>query len=57
MVEMATTTNGHTNGDTNGHADTDKTDFTLKQAYAENLRPLRVVVIGAGYSGIGAAIR
>ena len=31
--------------------------FTLKDATVENLRPLRVIVIGAGYSGILAAIR
>ncbi|KAL2266617.1 hypothetical protein VTJ83DRAFT_5969 [Remersonia thermophila] len=31
--------------------------FTLKDAPVENLRPLRVVVIGAGFSGILAAIR
>lgn len=32
-------------------------DFTLKDANVENLRPLKVRVIGAGYSGIVAAIR
>ncbi|KAK0632553.1 hypothetical protein B0T14DRAFT_560233 [Immersiella caudata] len=31
--------------------------FTLKQEPVENLRPLRVVVVGAGFSGIAAAIR
>jgi hypothetical protein len=31
--------------------------FTLKDAPIENLRPLRVVVIGAGFSGTLAAIR
>jgi NADPH-dependent 2,4-dienoyl-CoA reductase/sulfur reductase-like enzyme len=31
--------------------------FTLKDAPIENLRPVRVVVIGAGFSGILAAIR
>jgi NADH dehydrogenase FAD-containing subunit len=31
--------------------------FTLKDAPIENQRPLKVVVIGAGYSGILAAIR
>lgn len=31
--------------------------FTLKPEPVENLRPLRVVVIGAGFSGIAAAIR
>jgi len=37
------------------HAETVK--FTLKPEPVENLRPLRVVVIGAGFSGIVAAIR
>ena len=31
--------------------------FTLKEEPVENLRPLRVVVVGAGFSGIVAAIR
>lgn len=31
--------------------------FTIKDATVENLRPLKVIVIGAGYSGILAAIR
>lgn len=31
--------------------------FTLKEAPVENLRPLKVRVIGAGFSGILAAIR
>lgn len=54
---MATTkTDGHTNGHDPAKTRTDF-DFTLKDTYVENLRPLRVVVIGAGYSGIGAAIR
>ncbi|EGO53467.1 hypothetical protein NEUTE1DRAFT_92775 [Neurospora tetrasperma FGSC 2508] len=48
---MATTTNGHMDG---GDL---KIKVTLKDTVVENLRPLRVVVIGAGYSGIGAAIR
>lgn len=52
---MTTTT--HMNGNMNGH-DKTKPGFTLKRdTPVENLRPLRVVVIGAGYSGIGAAIR
>ncbi|KAK3495630.1 hypothetical protein B0T13DRAFT_489304 [Neurospora crassa] len=41
---MATTTNGHMDG-----SDL-KTKFTLRDTVVENLRPLRVVVIGAGYS-------
>lgn len=44
-------TNGHLNG--NGAAG----KFTLKPEPVENLRPLRVVVVGAGFSGIAAAIR
>lgn len=43
-----------TNG-VNGHSDGPK--FALKDVPVENLRPLRVVVIGAGFSGICAAIR
>ena len=31
--------------------------FTIKDVPVENLRPLRVVVVGAGFSGILAAIR
>lgn len=31
--------------------------FTIKDEPIENLRPLRVVAIGAGFSGILAAIR
>lgn len=40
------------NGQTNGAS-----GFTLKDATVENLRPLRVVIVGAGFSGICAAIR
>lgn len=43
-----------TNG-VNGHKPSVK--FTLKDVPVENLRPLRVVVVGAGFSGICAAIR
>ncbi|KAL2199534.1 hypothetical protein P885DRAFT_30388 [Corynascus similis CBS 632.67] len=32
-------------------------EFTVKDTPVENLRPLRVVVVGAGFSGILAAIR
>ena len=42
------------NGETNGVL---REAFTLKQEPVENLRPLRVVVVGAGFSGILAAIR
>lgn len=31
--------------------------FTVKDATVENFRPLRVVVVGAGYSGIYLGIR
>ncbi|KAK0730810.1 hypothetical protein B0H67DRAFT_474490 [Lasiosphaeris hirsuta] len=41
-----------TNG-INGHAK----EFTIKDEPVENIRPLKVVVIGAGFSGIVAAIR
>jgi ribulose 1,5-bisphosphate synthetase/thiazole synthase len=44
------TVNGHING-------TLKSGFTVKDVPVENLRPLRVVVVGAGFSGILAAIR
>lgn len=40
--------NGHANGESN---------FKIKDATIENLRPLRVVMVGAGFSGICAAIR
>lgn len=40
---------------TNGHAR--GTGLTLKDVPVENLRPIRVVVVGAGFSGILAAIR
>jgi hypothetical protein len=44
------TVNGHSNGILKG-------GFTVKDVPVENLRPLRVVVVGAGFSGILAAIR
>ena len=37
--------------------DTTSGGYTLKEEPLENLRPLKVRVIGAGYSGIYAAIR
>lgn len=40
-----------TNGSANG------TTFTLKNVPVENPRPMKVRVIGAGFSGILAAIR
>jgi ribulose 1,5-bisphosphate synthetase/thiazole synthase len=45
----------HTNFITNGaHI---KSSFKLNDAPVENFRPLKVVVIGAGYSGIYCGIR
>ncbi|KAM7196083.1 FAD/NAD(P)-binding domain containing protein [Rhypophila sp. PSN 637] len=45
-----------TNG-TNGTNGTTPEKFILKDTFIENHRPLRVVVVGAGFSGILAAIR
>lgn len=46
--------NSHTNGNsTNGHRE----PFTLKDVPVENQRPLKVRVIGAGYSGVYLGIR
>lgn len=49
----------HTNGVTNGltNADAPKQSFKLNDAPVENLRPMKVIVIGAGYSGIYCGIR
>lgn len=47
-------TNGHTNGNGVVH---EAPPFQLKDEPIENLRPLKVRVIGAGFSGILAAIR
>jgi hypothetical protein len=44
----------HTNGNTN---DTASTSFKLSDTPVENFRPLKVIVIGAGYSGIYCGIR
>jgi NADPH-dependent 2,4-dienoyl-CoA reductase/sulfur reductase-like enzyme len=41
----------------NGSASGTTPAFTLRNEPVENLRPLRVVVVGAGFSGIVAAIR
>ncbi|KAF2659355.1 FAD/NAD(P)-binding domain-containing protein [Lophiostoma macrostomum CBS 122681] len=43
-----------TNGSTNG---TVRSPFVLRDAPVENLRPLKVIVIGAGYSGVYCGIR
>jgi hypothetical protein len=48
MEESVNAANGHKNA---------YAPFTLKDAPIENQRPMRVVVVGAGYSGICAAIR
>ncbi|EKG11169.1 Flavin-containing monooxygenase-like protein [Macrophomina phaseolina MS6] len=50
------TTNG-INGHTTSSKPTNPTTFQLHNAPVENLRPLRVIVIGAGYSGIYCGIR
>jgi ribulose 1,5-bisphosphate synthetase/thiazole synthase len=44
----------HANGTTNGII---RTSFKLNDISVENLRPLKVIVIGAGYSGIYCGIR
>jgi len=44
-------------GEVNGSTTGDASGFTIKREPVENLRPLRVVVVGAGFSGIVAAIR
>ncbi|KAK0751690.1 hypothetical protein B0T18DRAFT_403175 [Schizothecium vesticola] len=47
---------GHPHG-ANGSASGTTPAFTLRNEPVENLQPLRVVVVGAGFSGIVAAIR
>jgi ribulose 1,5-bisphosphate synthetase/thiazole synthase len=42
------------NGTCNGHHGD---ELLLKEAPVENLRPLKVIVVGAGFSGILMAIR
>ncbi|KKY28791.1 putative flavin-containing monooxygenase-like protein [Diplodia seriata] len=56
--------NGHANKPTtSAHAEPSSTSlpnsaaFTLRQAPVENFRPLRVIVVGAGYSGVYLGIR
>jgi ribulose 1,5-bisphosphate synthetase/thiazole synthase len=44
----------HTNGTTSGIG---RTPFKLNDSPIENQRPLKVIVIGAGYSGIYCGIR
>lgn len=46
----------HPNG-SGGNTTNGTTDFTLKEEPVENLRRLKVRVVGAGFSGICAAIR
>ncbi|KAK0668115.1 hypothetical protein QBC41DRAFT_394523 [Cercophora samala] len=48
------TVNGTDGNAVNGHG---HRPFVLKDTPVENLRPLRVIVVGAGFSGILAAIR
>jgi NADH dehydrogenase FAD-containing subunit len=47
--------NGHT-AMQNG-SEENPTKFTLKDTPVENQRPMRVVIIGAGFSGIYSTIR
>jgi hypothetical protein len=55
IPNLPTTTPGfHANGIINGTA---KTPFRLSDTPVENQRPLKVIVIGAGYSGIYCGIR
>jgi len=45
---------------TNGTSDASKNEagaFTLRDVEVENFRPIKVIVVGAGYSGIYHAIR
>jgi hypothetical protein len=44
----------HANGVANNNA---RTPFKLRDTPVENLRPLKVIVVGAGYSGIYCGIR
>jgi hypothetical protein len=43
-----------TDGSTNP---TGRSPFVLRDAPVENLRPLKVIVVGAGYSGVYCGIR
>jgi hypothetical protein len=45
-------TNGHVNGNT-----AFQSGFGVRDTPVENFRPLKVIVIGAGYSGIYCGIR
>lgn len=47
---------GQPNG-VHGHANGTTPKFALRDTTVENFRPLRAVVVGAGFSGICAAIR
>ncbi|KAL1648869.1 hypothetical protein SLS58_002049 [Diplodia intermedia] len=50
--------NGHASKPTaSAHAEPSSAAFTLRQAPVENFRPLRVIVVGAGYSGVYLGIR
>ncbi|KAK7553501.1 hypothetical protein IWX46DRAFT_519422 [Phyllosticta citricarpa] len=58
-VNGANATNGHPNGLANSHASTaDSFDgFQIHEQPVENSRKLKVIVIGAGYSGVYLGIR
>ncbi len=45
--------NGHVNGHTNGHV----VELQLGDFCIDEYKPLKVIVIGAGFSGIAAGIR
>jgi hypothetical protein len=62
MIDDFSKSNGDHFGQ-NGHTATpsssgeNPTKFTLKDTPVENQRPMRVVIIGAGFSGIYSTIR
>ena len=47
----------HVNGVTNSHDQKAKTQWTIHDTPIENQRPIKVIVIGAGFSGIYCGIR
>lgn len=49
--------NSQTNGEAQTNGADNKAQWHLHEAPVENQRPLRVIVIGAGYSGIYLGIR
>jgi len=58
-VKNGAHTNGATNGATNGVTNGNHTEapWQLHDVPIENQRPIKVIVIGAGYSGVYCAIR